>query len=223
MANRKTGHGRPLILKRNERNKIDGLELLASVPAASAKLVFLDPQYRGVLDHQKYGNEGERQKGRAKLPQMTDDQIMKFVAAAARVLKPSGHLVLWADKFAIASCHHILWWDRVFTGPVDKIIWNKIVPGMGRRARCYYEEALIFQKEPRRAKDIWTDRGIMDCWPESADRRTHPHAKPVQLIYRLIRATTKTGDLVIDPCAGGYGVLDACRTTGREFLGGDLI
>lgn len=218
-----SGQRRSLSLKPNARNKVDGLELLASMKPASAKLVFIDPQYRGVLDHQKYGNEGARQKGRAKLPQMTDETIFQFVAAAHRVLKPSGHLVLWADKFAVASCRHILWWDRSFAEPVDMISWNKTVPGMGRRARCYTEFAIIFQKEPRRAKGIWTDHGIMDCWPESADRKRHPHAKPIQLIYRLIRCVTKTGDLVVDPCAGGYGVLDACKASGRNFMGGDIV
>lgn len=223
MPVKKTGRGRPLILKPNARNKVDGLDLLALLKPDSVKLMFCDPQYRGVLDHQKYGNEGARQKGRAKLPQMTDETIVKFVAAARRVLKPSGHLVLWADKFAVASCRHILWWDQSFVEPVDMISWNKIAPGMGRRTRCYTEFALIFQKEPRRAKGVWIDRGIMDCWPESADRSLHPHAKPVQLTYRLIRCLTKTGDLVVDPCAGGYGALDACRASGREFMGGDLI
>jgi site-specific DNA-methyltransferase (adenine-specific) len=156
---------------------------------------------------------------------MVDATIEAFVTAILRVLKPSGHLVLWADKFTIASCRHLLWWDRHQTelALVDMIAWNKIAPGMGRRSRCYTEYALVFQKEPRRAKGIWLDRGIMDCWPESADRTLHPHAKPAQLTYRLIRCVTKTGDLVVDPAAGGYGVLEACRYSGREFVGGDLV
>lgn len=224
MAKQATGR-RLLSLKPNDRNCVDGLALLASLAPASAKLAFLDPQYRGVLDKQKYGNEGARQKGRAALPQMGDADIAKFITAIVRVLKPSGHLVLWIDKFTSASCRHLLWWDGHIETLhlVDKIVWNKIAPGMGRRTRCYYEEALVFQKEPRRAKGIWNDRGIMDCWPEGADRSLHPHAKPVQLTYRLVRALTKTSDIVVDPCAGGYGVLEACRASGREFIGGDLI
>jgi site-specific DNA-methyltransferase (adenine-specific) len=217
---------RPLSLpKRNARNRMDGLALLASLDPGSAKLVFFDPQYRGILDKQRYGNEGARQARRSALPQMTDADIERFVGAIVRALRPSGHLVVWADKFTVASGRHLLWWDRhaAALSLVDKIVWNKIAPGMGRRSRCYYEEALVFQKEPRRAKGVWLDRGIMDCWPEAADRSLHPHAKPVQLIYRLIRCVTRTGDLVVDPCAGGYGVLAACQQTGREFVGGDLI
>ena len=222
---KKTGASRPLSLKRNDRNKVDGRVLLDALEPEAAKLVIFDPQYRGIMDKQKYGNEGKRQSGRAALPQMTDRDIAEFVTSIVRVLKPSAHLVLWIDKFTSASCRHLLWWDQHVETLhlVDKIVWNKIAPGMGRRSRCYYEEALIFQKEPKRAKGVWLDRGIMDCWPESADRSLHPHAKPTQLIYRLIRCVTKPGDLVVDPCAGGYGVLEACRASGREFFGGDLI
>jgi site-specific DNA-methyltransferase (adenine-specific) len=75
----------------------------------------------------------------------------------------------------------------------------------------------------RIAAGAWTDHGINDCWPESSDRRIHAHTKPHVLTERLIRAATRRGDVVIDPCAGGYGVLEACRASGREFVGGDLL
>lgn len=221
----KIGASRALSLKTNARNKIDGRKLLASLKPETAKLVIFDPQYRGIMDMQKYGNEGARQTGRVALPQMTDAVIAEFITGIVRAMKPSAHLCLWVDKFTVASGRHILWWDSHMAELhlVDMIAWNKIAPGMGRRTRCYTEYAMIFQKEPKRAKGIWMDRGIMDCWPESADRSLHPHAKPTALTYRLIRAVTKTGDLVVDPCAGGYGVLEACRASGREFIGGDLI
>lgn len=220
----KTGASRSLSLKKNDRNKVDGRSLLAALEPESAKLVFFDGQYRGILDKQKYGNNA-RQTARTNLPQMTDAVIAEFVTGIVRTLKPGAHLIMWVDKFTSASGRHLLWWDQHIETLhlVDKIVWNKIVPGQGRRARCYYEEALVFQKEPKRAKGVWLDRGIMDCWPESADRSLHPHAKPTALTYRLIRCLTKTGDLIVDPCAGGYGVLAACQASGREFVGGDLI
>jgi len=52
--------------------------------------------------------------------------------------------------------------------------------------------------------------------------REHPHEKPVNLNRRLIEAVTEKGDLVIDPCAGGFGVLKICQATRRKFLGCDL-
>jgi DNA modification methylase len=52
--------------------------------------------------------------------------------------------------------------------------------------------------------------------------KKHPHQKPFFLIRTLIEATTQEGDLVVDPCAGSFIVLDACQSTGRKFLGCDL-
>ncbi len=46
----------PLPLDR--RNRCDGLELLAGLEPASLPVCIFDPQYRGVLDKMRYGNEG---------------------------------------------------------------------------------------------------------------------------------------------------------------------
>ena len=54
------------------------------------------------------------------------------------------------------------------------------------------------------------------------NQRKHPHQKPKKLIKALIKATTEPGDLIVDPCAGSFIVLDACQEIGREFLGCDL-
>ncbi|CAI2162645.1 6802_t:CDS:2 [Funneliformis geosporum] len=49
-------------------------------------------------------------------------------------------------------------------------------------------------------------------------KRKHPHQKPRELIKALISATTNEGDLIIDPCAGSFVVLEACQELRREFL-----
>ncbi len=202
---------------------MNGIELLAELPNSIASMAFFDPQYRGVLDKQKYGNEGERQKERAKLAQMTTDDIVYFIEEIERTLKASGHLMLWMDKFTIASAEHKRWLRRAPSlATVDLMSWNKLTFGMGRRLRCSTEYLLILQKLPTRATGIWLDHGMRDSWSEMHDRNIHPHAKPIVATERLIRAATKRGDLVIDPCAGGYGVLEACRASGREFIGCDL-
>ncbi|HEX9596604.1 MAG TPA: hypothetical protein VF982_06965, partial [Anaerolineales bacterium] len=56
-------------LKLDQRQRMDGLSLLAKVQTETIPLVFFDPQYRTILDRQKYGNEGKnRGKERASLP-----------------------------------------------------------------------------------------------------------------------------------------------------------
>jgi hypothetical protein len=59
----------------NVAQRRDALDLLCALSTACALLAFFDPQHRGVLDRLKFGNEGGRQRGRARLPAMTEDYI----------------------------------------------------------------------------------------------------------------------------------------------------
>ena len=59
------------------------------------------------------------------------------------------------------------------------------------------------------------------CWNEKATNRG-AHAKPIVLQSRLIEALTNPRDTVVDPAAGSYSVLQACRQTNRRFLGCDI-
>jgi site-specific DNA-methyltransferase (adenine-specific) len=203
------------------RNQADGLELLRALEPDSFSLCIFDPQYRGVLDKQKYGNEGSRQKERSVLPQMHEAQIISFIRAIATALMPSGHLLLWTDKFHL--CTGIAnWLTATDLNTVDLIVWNKMRMGMGYRTRRISEYCLVIQKAPQRAKGVWLVHDIPDVWPEKLDTQS-THAKPIKLQARLIEALTNARDIVIDPAAGSYSVLEACRLTNRQFLGCDVI
>jgi hypothetical protein len=67
------------------------------------------------------------------------------------------------------------------------------------------------------------DHSIPNRWPEKVNRKVHPHIKPINLIGRLIAATTEPGDLVVDPAAGSFAVMHAARQLGRDFIGCDLV
>lgn len=211
----------------NTKNCADGIALLASIGSATAKAAFFDPQYRGVLDKLSYGNEGEsRGQARCNLPQMSEDVIMAMIKDLDRVLLPSGHLFVWIDKYHL--CEGIQkWFAGTKLNVVDMITWEKLskqgtpLLGMGYRTRRVSEYLVVVQKLPIHAKKCWTDHGIPDVWQEQVTK-THPHSKPIELQKRLIEAVTEPGDLVIDPAAGGFSVLEACRQSGRNFLGCDL-
>ncbi|MGI9437779.1 MAG: DNA-methyltransferase [Geminicoccaceae bacterium] len=209
----------PQSFKLNARNQSDGLVFLDSFRSGSFPLCIFDPQYRGVLDRQKYGNEGKRQKDRARLEQMSEDLIGQFIKAIDRVLIPSGHLLLWMDKYHL--CTGVLHW---LTGTelqtVDLIVWNKMRIGMGYRTRRTSEYCLVLQKQPLRAKGVWKAHDIPDVWNEKLQSRGG-HAKPLGLQSRLIDCLTNPGDTVIDPAAGTFTVLEACKATNRNFLGCD--
>lgn len=91
-------------IKFNFKNKCDGIELLKQIGDNALKVVFFDPQYRGVLDKMKYGNEGKsRGKERCALPQMSTEEIREFFVQIERILYPSGYLFLWVDKFHLVE------------------------------------------------------------------------------------------------------------------------
>ena len=83
----------------NTRQHGDALDLLRSLPDGCATLVFFDPQHHWVLDKLQYGNEGEKQKGRAGLPVMSNAYIEECIHESARVLHPSAYMLLWLDTF----------------------------------------------------------------------------------------------------------------------------
>ena len=212
----------PAKLKLNARLKMDGLALLKKLPEAALPVAFLDPQYRGVLDKMAYGNEGKsRGKARCELEQMDAEVIASFIRGIDRVLMPTGHLFLWMDKFELLNGFHS-WLDGTNLDVVDLVNWNKGKMGMGYRSRRVTEYCVVAQKQPRRAKGVWRIHNIRDTWYEKAPPGRHPHRKPIELQGALLAAVTNAGDIVLDPCAGDFTVMEAAKLRQRNFLGCDL-
>lgn len=207
--------------KTNHCHRADGLCLLRAIDSNTVPVVFLDPQYRGVLDWLSLGNEGARESERVDLPQMSDGTIAEFIMETGRVLVPSGHLFLWVDKFHLCN-NFSVWLDGSGLRIVDMITWDKGKNGMGYRTRRRSEYLVVAQKEPAKVKGVWQVHDIPDVWPEKVIRKRHPHMKPIGLMVHLIEAVTGKGDLVVDPAAGSFVVFEACMQTGRVFLGCDI-
>ncbi len=212
----------PPSLPLNKRLSMDGLELMKLLEADTVPAAFFDPQFRGVYDKLKFGNEDtSRNHVRVKLPQMSEENIMEFTKEIGRILIPSGHLFLWMDKYHLCTDYRN-WIVGTTLSVVDMLTWDKGRMGLGYRTRHQTEFCIILQKEPRRAKGVWTVRNIPDIWTEKISAKTHPHNKPVQLQAKLIEAVTAPQDLVLDPAAGSFSVLEACSLVGRNFLGCDI-
>ena len=211
-----------LVSAADRRNRCEGLEFLTRIPDGLAAAAFFDPQYRSLLDNMAYGNEGtSRSRARCALPQMSEDQIRNFVCEIARTLRRSGHMFLWLDKFGLLNGFA----ERTEgsgLAVVDLIAWDKKRFGLGYRTRRQSEYLVVYQKPPKRAKDIWTSRSIPDVWQEPRVRGEGTHAKPVLLQRALIGAVSNPGDCVVDPAAGSFSVLKACQAEGRTFLGCDI-
>ena len=213
----------PAGIRRNTRLRMDGLELLAKLPAEFAVAGFLDPQYRGVLDKLGYGNEGKKRgQQRAALQQMSDTDINQFIGGLDRVLTPSGHLFLWLDKFHLCEGSVKNWLDGTQFEIVDLAAWDKQRMGMGYRMRNQLEYLMVLQKPPKKAKGVWRIHNIPNLWSEKPPRGGHTHSKPVEFQKRLIEAVSNPGDFIVDPCAGSFSVLEAATETGRVFVGCDI-
>ncbi|MEU1811726.1 DNA-methyltransferase [Micromonospora aurantiaca (nom. illeg.)] len=68
------------------------------------------------------------------------------------------------------------------------------------------------------ALDVWTD--IPD--ERRPGRLRYDNALHPALVARILRSTTRPGELVADPFIGSGTTLVACLTEGRRFYGGDL-
>ena len=68
--------------------------------------------------------------------------------------------------------------------------------------------------------NLWTDISV-PFWsmPENTD---HPTQKPEKLIAKLILASSKSGDLVLDPFLGSGTTSVVAKKLGRQFIGSEL-
>ena len=209
-------------LKLNTKLAMDGIDLLSHLPNDAIPVSFFDPQYRGVLDKMKYGNEGKgRSQRRCALKQMDEQLIAQFVREIDRVLIPSGHLFLWMDKFHLLNGFRD-WLTQTQLDVVDLINWDKGRMGMGYRSRRVTEYCVVLQKAPRKAKGVWKIHNITDTWQEKVNTKGHPHRKPLNLQSELIAAVTHEGDIVLDPAAGDFTVMEAALLGRRNFIGCDI-
>ena len=86
------------------------------------------------------------------------------------------------------------------------------------------EYCLVLQKQPRRAKGVWKIHNIPDTWPEKSGYGNggHLHRKPIVPQGELIAAVSNDGDIVIDPAAEDFTVMQAAILRHRNFLDCDL-
>jgi len=201
----------------NTKQSGEALELLSNLENNSVSLVFLDPQYEPVknvlsLNYPLYSQ--------------SDYQILRILEQIERVLKASSFCLLWVNKTLLGNDRIPLWLLKTpALKIVDFLVWHKKnTLGLGNWLRSNAEFCFLIQKYPQKGK-VFKNRSFGNVWEENVlppSKRKHPHQKPRELIKALIEVTTNEGDLIIDPCAGSFVVLEVCRELKREFCGVDL-
>ena len=134
--------------------------------------------------------------------------------------------LLWVNKTLLGNDRVPLWLLKTPNLKiVDFLVWHKKnTLGLGNWLRSNAEFCFLIQKSPQSGK-VFKNRSFGNVWEENVvpvSKRQHPHQKPRELIKALITATTNEGDLIVDPCAGSFVVLEVCQELKRKFLGCDL-
>lgn len=102
-----------------------------------------------------------------------------------------------------------------------RLVWDKCEPGLNGGPWRYTHECIFVRGEG------WTRRSASSFsvirYPAqngSADRRSHPHRKPVELLHELIEAAPE--GVVADPFVGSGTTLRAAKDLGRRAIGVEL-
>jgi modification methylase len=224
----------------------DCVAALEALPARSVDLVFADPPYNLQLAGKLTRPDQSRVDGvdddwdRFADFSAYDAFTRAWLLACRRVLKPNG--TLWV----IGSYHNIF---RVGTVLQDlgfwilnDIVWRKTNPMPNFRGRRFANahETLIWASRAADAtaytfnydalKAFNDDLQMRSDWllpictgeerlKGSSGAKVHPTQKPEALLYRVLLASSKPGDVVLDPFFGTGTTGAVARKLGRHYVG----
>jgi modification methylase len=222
----------------------DCIAAMATMAEASVDLIFADPPYNLHLTGKLLRPNNSRVDG----VEESWDKFADFAAydrftrnwltAARRVLKPDG--TLWV----IGSYHNIY---RVGTllqdlgyWVLNDIVWRKTNPMPNFRGRRFTNahETMLWCAKSRDARYTFNyqamkalNEGVQmrSDWliplcggPERLKRdgkKAHPTQKPEALLHRVLLASSKPGDTVLDPFFGTGTTGAVARRLGRRWIG----
>lgn len=105
---------------------------------------------------------------------------------------------------------------RYFTFSTEFIIWARKSP---QKAHYYNYEAMKEINGGTQMRDVWSLPAIAK-WEKSCGK--HPTQKPLPLLARIVIASTRPNDWIMDPFTGASTTGIAASLLGRKFLGIDM-
>jgi modification methylase len=223
----------------------DCLAAMARLPEGSVDLVFADPPYNLQLKGELHRPDNSRVDGVEedwdKFAGFAEyDRFTRaWLAAVRRVLKPSG--ALWV----IGSYHNVF---RIGAAVQDlgfwilnDVIWRKSNPMPNFRGRRFTNahETLLWcahSKEARYTFNYEAMKALNDELQMRSDwliplcggperlrdgggKKAHPTQKPEALLHRVLLASTRPGEIVLDPFFGTGTTGAVAKRLGRRFIG----
>ena len=218
---------------------------MARLPEASVDLIFADPPYylqlNGELRRPNHTRVAGVEADWDQFPSFAayDEFTRRWLQAARRLLKPDGSL------WVIGSYHNIfrigtLLQDLSFWIQND-VIWRKTNPMPNFRGRRFTNahETLIWCSRSRDSRPTFNYEAMKSINEELQMRsdwllpvctgverlkagdgqKAHPTQKPEALLHRVLLATTRPGDVVLDPFFGTGTTGAVAKRLGRHFIG----
>jgi modification methylase len=223
----------------------DCIAEMAALPDKSVDMIFADPPYNLQLGGDLFRPEGSRvdavDDDWDKFDSLAayDHFTRAWLAEARRILKDDG--TIWV----IGSYHNIyrvgsLLQDAEFW-ILNDIVWRKTNPMPNFRGTrftnahetliwCAKDEKARYTFNYRSMKALNEDLQMRSDWLlpicAGAERikgadgaKAHPTQKPEALLYRILLACTKPGDVVLDPFFGTGTTGAVARRLGRRWIG----
>ena len=218
---------------------------MARLPDESVDMIFADPPYNLQLGGDLFRPEGGKvdacDDDWDKFDSLAayDDFTREWLEQARRILKPDG--TIWV----IGSYHNIyrvgaLLQDADFW-ILNDIVWRKSNPMPNFRGTrftnahetliwCAKDEKARYTFNYRAMKALNDDLQMRSDWvlpicsggervKDQAGDKAHPTQKPEALLYRVLLACTKPGDVVLDPFFGTGTTGAVARRLGRKWIG----
>jgi len=218
---------------------------MARLPDKSVDMIFADPPYNLQLGGDLFRPEGSRVDAVDdewdKFESLTayDNFTRDWLEQARRILKDDG--TIWV----IGSYHNIyrvgsLLQDAEFW-ILNDVVWRKTNPMPNFRGTrfnnahetliwCAKDEKARYTFNYRAMKALNDDLQMRSDWLlpicAGAERvkgedgsKAHPTQKPEALLYRILLACTKPGDVILDPFFGTGTTGAVARRLGRRWIG----
>lgn len=160
----------------------------------------------------------------------------KWLAVCREILKDSGTIWIsgtYHNIFSVATCLvelgfkilNIIVWQKsdakptlsrnYFNFTTEYIVWARKSGNIPHYFNCELMEQI---NGGVRMSDVWRIPFI-SSWEMKLGK--HPTQKPLRLLYRIILASTREGETVLDPFAGSCTTGIAANLLGRKFIGID--
>jgi hypothetical protein len=222
----------------------NALELLKEMEEESVDVIFADPPYflsndgiscsSGAMVSVNKGNWDKMQySGYDDKHSFNRD----WIRSCKRVLRKNGTIWISGSYHNIYSIGMAL--EQEGFKILNNITWQKTNPAPNLACRCFTHstETVLWAKKNdkgvshyfnyqlmkednggKQMKDVWTGSVTK---PSEKIEGKHPTQKPLYLLERIIRASTKEGELILDPFCGSSTTGVAAKRLGRMFIGID--